>query len=154
MTETKNKDLESGSCVRMSDSDKDRFFTLVRVCENTGCWIWTGSTSNGYGYFSLRGKGRRAHRILYFNLVGSLETTEHLDHKCLVKKCVNPAHLEVVSSRENTIRHFNLDTHCRNGHEWNEYTRRIDVKGHRNCRACNKIKCRAAYQIRKASKPQ
>ncbi|WP_375372618.1 HNH endonuclease [Clavibacter capsici] len=61
----------------------------------------------------------------------------HLDHKCRVRNCVNPAHLEVVTPRENQLRGFGVSqinaviTHCPANHEYNPRTlasaRRVGV---------------------------
>lgn len=60
-----------------------------------------------------------------------------LDHLCQVKACVNPAHLEPVSTEENTRRHRMTVTHCKRGHEFtDENTYRY--KEQRQCRTCRK----------------
>lgn len=74
-----------------------------------GCWPWHAATfSNGYGeiWDPVAGKNRLAHRRVYELLVGPIPEGLQLDHLCRTKACVNPAHLELVTSRENTIRHY------------------------------------------------
>jgi hypothetical protein len=81
----------------------ERFWTKVQVGPG-GCWLWTARlTEKGYGDFYLGpGHTRRAHRVAYLTLVGPVEGP--LDHLCRVRRCVNPAHVEPVSSPENTRR--------------------------------------------------
>jgi hypothetical protein len=72
---------------------------------DSGCWLWTASRSrDGYGWTSLKNKTYQAHRLVFILLRGKLGEGMVLDHLCRVRHCVNPAHLEVVTSRENTFR--------------------------------------------------
>lgn len=82
-----------------------RFWRYVRKTP-TGCWLWSGKRSRGYGqlYDERCGRTVGAHRISYELLVGPIPFGRVIDHLCQVKHCVNPAHLEQVSNRENTIR--------------------------------------------------
>ena len=73
----------------------------------TPCWVWTAPlTRAGYGRFWRDERMVLAHRWVYEQRVGPIEPTLALDHLCLVKPCVNPAHLEPVTREENTRRHF------------------------------------------------
>ena len=98
----------------------DRFMSHVEVTNN--CWLWKGTTIYGYGYFSIEGTSRRAHRYLYQYLFGPLKQELTLDHLCRVRNCVNPNHLEPVSNWENCLRGNNIaalnskKTHCKRGH--------------------------------------
>jgi hypothetical protein len=75
------------------------------IDSKTGCWIWQRSTSlNGYGQAWYRGKLYRAHRLFYELRVGPISYGLHIDHKCGVKLCVNPEHLEAVTPIENVHR--------------------------------------------------
>jgi len=70
-----------------------------------GCWTWTGSTSRrGYGQLQVNGHVVRAHRHVYGLMVGPIPAGMTLDHLCGNKPCVNPAHLEPVTARENWLR--------------------------------------------------
>lgn len=127
-----------------------RFWARVRVDES-GCWIYTGALMpTGYGHSSRNGY---AHREAYEAVNGQIAPGLTIDHLCRVRKCVNPAHLEAVTQRENTLRSpiavaaINArKTHCKRGHEFtpeNTYTPR---SGARICRACRKD-----YQRRKVA---
>ena len=87
----------------MDDLTLDRF--MERVLKRHGCWNWIGSLS-GYGYatFRMGGKIRRAHRVSYEHFTGPIPEGYHVDHRCRVKHCVNPAHLEAVPAGVNARR--------------------------------------------------
>ncbi len=71
------------------------------------CWVWTAEiVHNGYGRFMLRRRAGRikAHKWAYQKLVGPVPVGLELDHLCRNPPCVNPAHLEPVTRRENLLR--------------------------------------------------
>lgn len=68
---------------------------------HTGCWVWQGAKSRGYGLKWRDGKSRLAHRVYYEQVHGPADT---LDHLCRNKACVNPDHLEPCSRGENVRR--------------------------------------------------
>ncbi|MFI1562215.1 HNH endonuclease [Streptomyces sp. NPDC020490] len=84
---------------------RPRFWARVDKTAPGGCWVWTGSVeSKGYGAPTINGAKRPAHRVAYEDLVGPIPEGLHLDHLCRVRRCVNPEHLEPVTSRENALR--------------------------------------------------
>jgi hypothetical protein len=106
---------------------------------NDGCWIWTGATNNGYGRVYTPTGLIYAHRLVYETLVAPIPDHLQLDHLCRVKRCVNPIHLEVVTSRENQARGIKgkLTTHCPSGHAYDEANTLHRANGHRRCRTCH-----------------
>jgi hypothetical protein len=93
------------------------------VLDPSGCWLFEGGTSGGYG--TVQGDGQRtqyAHRITYQHFVGMIPEGRELDHLCRTPRCVNPWHLEPVTHRENMLRGQNAcadharKTHCKSGH--------------------------------------
>lgn len=88
-----------------------RFEAKYEVDEKTGCWIWTATLdSAGYGRFSVFGTQEKAHRFAYSWFVGPLPGWEmddpgrmELHHICGRRRCVNPAHLELMSHRGHAI---------------------------------------------------
>jgi hypothetical protein len=110
---------------------------LSRVVIEGGCWRWTGFIDRkGYGRIGPR----LAHRATYELLVGPIPDDLPLDHLCSNPACVNPAHLEPVTTAENNQRAMRRRTHCGNGHPRtpeNTYMHR-DTRYCRRCRAAAK----------------
>lgn len=123
----------------------DRFHKFVLPEPNSGCWLWDGYVDEGgYGRFSPQWKisPMYAHRASYEIHNGPIPSGMNIDHKCRMRCCVNPDHLEAVSQAEN-INRGNLvalrreRTHCKNGHELvpgDFYMR----KTHKVCLVCDR----------------
>jgi hypothetical protein len=73
---------------------------------STPCWIWQLSlhARTGYGAKKTNGVSTLAHRAVYEHHVGPIPDGLELDHLCRVRACVNPAHLEPVTHKENVRR--------------------------------------------------
>lgn len=123
-----------------------RFWKKAIPEPNTGCWIWTGSTNQGYGRLKFRGKRLYAHRWAYERIFGRVPSGLVSDHLCRVRCCVNPAHIELVSDVENIRRGFRdrrrlgifgkvTSSHCRKGHELSPENTLV-AAGYRRCRKC------------------
>lgn len=117
------------------------------VIDESGCWNWTGClNSRGYGQFVADGRVNLAHRWSYEHNSGrEILPGRVIDHLCRNPRCVNPAHLDCVTMRENTERgvlyqtlssNAKKKTHCKRGHELFGPNLRIDGRGHRSCRTC------------------
>lgn len=133
--------------VQLSQLEIDRFWQFVEEADN-GCWEWVGCVkSSGYGIFSLgrRGTAFRAHRVAWSILRGRLSDAQTLDHLCRNRRCVNPAHLDPVSNKENILRGESFSaknarkTHCQRGHEFTPENI-SEYRGKRRCRACYQMR--------------
>lgn len=112
------------------------------------CWLWTAKMLwTGYGQFwasTQRGNTRivYAHRFAYEDAVGPIPEGLFIDHLCRVRACVNPAHLEPVTHRENTLRSnapaavaIRRGT-CPKGHPRTEENRVAGNGGSYKCKIC------------------
>lgn len=134
---------------RKGSFDSERFWNFVR--KSSYCWEWTGyKTPNGYGMFGKR----YAHRLAYELLVGPIGDGLTLDHLCRFRDCVNPAHLEPLSMRDNILRgtaptaENAAKTHCVRGHAFDKANSivRKDRPGTRECRQCRRDQQRIAMR--------
>jgi hypothetical protein len=72
---------------------------------NSGCLLWLGALNDsGYGRIKHRRRFRRAHIVAWEQTNGPVPSGLVLDHKCRVRCCVNPIHLEPVTQAENLRR--------------------------------------------------
>lgn len=129
-----------------------------RVDKSGECWVWTGHrvgrSDQHYGSIKVNGRQRRVHRVAYELLVGPIPDGMELDHLCRNHRCVNPAHLQPVSRRENIMRGVGVGavhakkTHCPAGHGYTEKNTRV-YRGHRYCRECDRIRSVAKNRRRR-----
>jgi hypothetical protein len=122
------------------------FWSKVNMTKT--CWLWTGyKNKDGYGeYKSDFLTTRLAHRISFGLDQGYLEELP-LDHLCRNRHCVNPDHLEFVTTKVNTRRsnvglHESAKTHCPHGHPYDEENT-LHYNGKRFCRTCKNDRNRA-----------
>ena len=121
----------------------------IVVCP-TSCWMWGGHIDRyGYGKKTLRRRVVQAHRLTWMMMRGEIPTHLQIDHLCRVRSCVNPAHMELVTSRENTLRGLTLPatnarkSECLRGHQFTAENIYWSKTGKRNCKACVAIRERA-----------
>lgn len=146
---------------RLSDLDPQvlasvvaRFWTKVEKLLG-GCWRWNGHVAgHGYGYVNVaRGILMRAHRFAYELENGPIARGLVVDHLCRNRLCVNPAHLEAITNRENVLRGQQpqmvaaRSNTCKRGHSLLDA--RVTPKG-RTCRVCNRLREAEKRAARKA----
>jgi hypothetical protein len=116
----------------------------AKIDRTPDCWVWTGASSRGYGQVSVAGRIRPAHVVVYEALVGPVGEGLQLDHLCRNRLCVNPAHLEPVTPRLNTLRNTGpsaanaVKEQCPKGHPYDEANTIRYPDGRRWCRVCNR----------------
>jgi hypothetical protein len=126
---------------------------LKRVTKTEGCWFWKGKSvrGNGYGNFGQLA----AHRVSYMLFVGPIPDGYDIHHRCRVRMCVNPQHLEALPHHKHIagITAENAKkTECIHGHPFdaqNTYIRVRDGRATRQCRRCRGAACLRRYYVRK-----
>ena len=124
-------------------------FRLMKSVEfsDDGCWLWTASLKPA-GYGQMSGFGKRvtySHRVSYRIFKGEIPYGHELDHKCRVRRCINPDHLEAVPHRENVVRGVGLTainaakSHCLNGHQFTAENTHLDTRNQRVCLTCRRF---------------
>lgn len=86
---------------------EQRLLSRYAIDPTTGCWVWQGTlTWGGYGQINRRGRNVTAHRAMWEHFRGPIAGRMVIDHLCLNRRCVNPAHLDLVTYSENNRRRF------------------------------------------------
>lgn len=80
----------------------ERFWSKVAVGGQDECWIWLAAQDgHGYGQMNVDGQPRKAYRISWELAGNAVPEGLALDHHCFERLCVNPAHLRVVTGKQN-----------------------------------------------------
>jgi hypothetical protein len=135
-----------------------RFKHLIRVGGNGECWEYEGKLlKSGYAQirFTIDGICHRfyAHRVVYTASCGEIPTGLELDHTCRNRRCVNPDHLEPVTTRVNLLRGGGVSanafvkTHCQRGHPFDAENTLVRPGKGRWCRACIRLRARRSKGI-------
>lgn len=138
--------------ILFSAASMDRFWSRVDQKGQDFCWHWLGPiNSNGYGRFHAEGRSVMAHRVPVWLSGKLIPSGMEVDHICKNRRCVNPAHLRVVTHRENLLSGDTITakaaatTHCPAGHELSG-DNLLAVPGRRKCRECERSRKSAKYE--------
>lgn len=114
------------------------------------CWVWIGRKNpDGYGMINVDCKIKLAHNISL--ILAGIEINYNLvrDHICKNTSCVNPSHIEQVTSKENTLRGSGPSAInarmkcCKYGHKFSIVRRKQSIR--RMCKVCKARKARERY---------
>lgn len=119
------------------------------------CWLWKSQLNEyGYAYFYFNGRPRRAHIWAYVHYKGEYDRSLDLDHLCHIRRCVNPGHMEPVTTRENLMRSNTIQarnarkTHCLRGHLFDAANTYLNNGRYRRCRKCDALR----YHLRRMAR--
>lgn len=102
----------------------ERFWRKVDRRGPDECWPWLAAVgTHGYGVvITIDQRQTTAHRVAYELEVEPIREGLTIDHLCRNRVCMNPAHMEAVTQRENILRgncmgaRHARKTHCPRGH--------------------------------------
>lgn len=129
-----------------------RLWGRVSKLGDEACWEWTGPKFHwGHGFITHRMGGRQfkwmVHRLVYAWEHGDLWPFV-IDHLCGNTCCVNPLHLQAVTSKVNTLRGEGPSAvnaqkdRCVHGHPLYGENLYVEASGKRVCRACTNARSR------------
>jgi hypothetical protein len=128
------------------------------VKRDGGCWLaTTANTADGYARWRYKPGAVEmyVHKWSYLAFVGPIPEGMQVDHACHTaavedgtcpggldcphRRCCNPAHLELVTASQNTLRQNHANrrkTECPKGHPLSGDNLITWSDGRRRCRAC------------------
>lgn len=103
------KNLKKGDPYKYVANHSKKKYPQTITISDGGCWIWNGAKSpEGYGRLPSPIFGTDyTHRYQYILRYGEIPNGKMLDHRCRVRICCNPEHLEPVTNAENLRRGVN-----------------------------------------------
>lgn len=125
-----------------------------KVADPADCIQWVGAiTSKGYGSVSINGVVTSAHKAAWQHANGPVPDGLTIEHRCRNRACVNVAHMELLTSGDNTRRQPRIANlrpggECIKGHA---ITSDADIyvkpSGSRECRECRRGHAKARSAV-------
>lgn len=117
-----------------SGDDKSVMVKIEARCDKdvaSGCWNYFRANGKGYGELSA-GKGRTilVHRLVARIMLPEFKDELQVHHKCANRKCCNPEHLQVLTSRENRAEMLERNTYINRIRALEEALGALDSKHH------------------------
>ena len=140
------------------DQYRERLKAKCILDPMTGCWLYQGwKRDSGYGEMSYRAENWGTHRLAYRLWKGEIPVDKEIMHKCDVRHCCNPDHLEPGTHHKNLLDKLEKDrqpkkykprpsgqgqgnknkSHCVHGHPLVGENLYITSDGRRRCRTCH-----------------
>lgn len=123
-------------------------FIVLAMNSNDLCCEWPFGISAGYPAY----RGVYMHRYICELVNGPFPEEYVVDHLCRNILCMNPNHLEAITTGENTRRGMlgktlrrirRSKTHCKRGHKWTaDNTYWVSGKDQRQCLECRRMRGR------------
>jgi len=143
--------------LRSIEEIRSEAFDQQTEVSESGCLLWRGTThgADGYGVFSYGGQSQVAHRYAWERKHGPIPDGLSVHHRCAVKQCVNPSHLELTTPQNHVLvltqtsvcAKNKAKTHCVHGHPFDEVNTVYPNRGGRQCRTCNRERKAALRQL-------
>jgi len=125
----------------MNKQELLRFQKFIELDLLSGCWLWKGFLTQGYGRMKINGKSLLVHRLAFLHWNDQIPRELQLDHLCRNRSCVNPEHLEIVTNQENCRRGEKYTKQfCKNGHPRISKNLYVKPSGNRDCRICTNLR--------------
>jgi hypothetical protein len=81
--------------------------SMVKVDDETGCWIWQGTKWKGYGRIrDGKTPSKQAHQYVYEKLNGATPDGFVLGHVCYRRSCCSPRHVRPITEACNNAERY------------------------------------------------